>query len=315
MITFYLGIITETPYYWQLKSFKGQRIMTLPTKIAVTGASGFVGTQLVKMFVHGGCNVLELTRQDVVLPPDELAVRLAGCQGVINLAGAPVMRFWNKKYKQMMYESRVALTHNLVTSFGLMETKPQLFISTSATGIYANDGIHTEEKNTLGTGFLAHLAQAWEAEAMQATQHGIRTALFRFGVVLGRSGGPVGEMLLPFKLGVGGKIGTGQQAFSWIHLNDLLQAYVFVFKDETCAGTYNLVAPHPSTNSGMTMALGKALSRPTIFTIPAAVLKLRFGEGAQILTSGQKALPKRLIDAGFAFEFTDIEAAMRDCVL
>ncbi len=280
----------------------------------MTGATGFVGTQLSRKLQGNGYEVQALSRQDVILNPADLAVILEGCYGVINLAGAPVVHRWSDSYKRIMHESRVDLTRNLVAAFKQMVEPPKVFISTSAAGIYADEGVHTEEKHRLGTGFLADLAQRWEVEAKKATERAIRTSIFRFGVVLGRTGGPLAEMLLPFKCGLGGKIGSGLQSFSWIHLEDLIRAYLVALRDDSYAGVYNLVAPQPTTNIGLTKALGKALSRPTLLTIPAWLLRLRFGEGAEILTKGQQALPQRLLDAGFAFQFEDIDGAMADCV-
>ncbi len=282
-------------------------------KIVVTGATGFVGSQLVKKLAAEGYEVQPLSRQEVVLGPDDLAKILEGCYGVANLAGAPVVQRWSESNKKAMQVSRIDLTRNLVSAFAKMVQPPKVFISTSATGIYADEGEHTETHFEYGTGFLAELAKGWEEEAQKASAH-IRTAIFRFGVVLGRTGGPMAQMLLPFKCGLGGKIGSGKQSFSWIHLDDLIHAYLVALSDERYSGVYNLVAPQPTTNLGMTKALGKALSRPTLFTIPAFILRLRFGDGAEVLTKGQRALPERLLDAGFTFRFPDVDTAMQDCV-
>lgn len=288
--------------------------MTESRKIVMTGSTGFVGTQLVRHLQQHGYQVQALSRRDVALSPDDLAQMMEGCHGVINLAGAPVVHRWSASYRKVMQESRIDLTRNLVSAFRKMVNPPKMFISTSATGIYADEGGHTEADYSYGTGFLADLALRWEAEAQKGSELDIRTLIFRFGVVLGRTGGPMAEMMLPFKCGLGGKIGSGTQSFSWIHIEDLLQAYLVALADETYSGVYNLVAPEPTTNIGMTRALGKALSRPTLLTVPAFLLRLRFGDGAEILTRGQRALPQRLLDAGFSFQFASIDEAMADCV-
>ncbi len=288
--------------------------MTESKKIMMTGATGFVGTQLVRQLELQGYQVQALSRGDVVLAPGDLARMMQGCYGVINLAGAPVVHRWSEAYKKIMQVSRIDVTRNLVAAFREMVEPPKVFISTSATGIYADEGVHTETEYCYGKGFLADLALHWEAEAQKGADLDIRTLIFRFGVVLGRTGGPLAEMILPFKCGLGGKIGSGEQPFSWIHLDDLVRAYLVALDDETYSGVYNLVAPEPTTNLGMTRALGKALSRPTFFTVPVFLLRLRFGEAAEMLTRGQRALPQRLLAAGFSFEFAAIDEAMADCV-
>ena len=195
-----------------------------------------------------------------------------------------------------------------------MDPKPGLFISTSAVGCYPPGGPYTEEDDKRADDFLGKLTQDWENEALKAEDLGIRTVIFRFGVVLGKDGGALKQMLTPFKLGMGGTIGDGSQPFSWIHIKDLVRAYEAVIENTDYSGIYNLTAPNPTTNKGLTRALGKALHRPALLKIPEFVMRAKLGEGAQILTSGQYVIPARLIDSGFTFLFPGIEDALKDCV-
>lgn len=282
--------------------------------IAMSGANGFVGSNMSRKFKKNSWEVFALGRKEFGLPAEELAKRLQGVNVVVNLAGAPVISRWTEEYKKVIYESRVTLTRKLVSACKLLKNPPQLFLSTSAIGCYSATGTHTEDDNILADDFLGHLTREWEKEAFRAKEFGCRTAVFRFGVVLGQGGGALAKMLLPFKLGLGGTIGNGKQAFSWIHIKDLIRAFETAIKDSTYEGVYNMTAPHPSTNLGLTKALGRVLSRPTIFPVPEFVLRLLYGEGAQILTSGQTVLPKRLMDSSFQFDFPSIEEAVIDCL-
>lgn len=282
--------------------------------IAMSGASGFVGSNLTRTLHAENSEVLPLGRKDFTLAPEVLAERIEGTDILINLAGAPIIEKWTEAYKKAMYESRVDVTRKLVHACSLASQKPKLLVSTSAIGYYATDGTHTEERYVKANNFLGNLAQDWEQEALKARKFGIRTVIFRFGVVLGKDGGALKKMLLPFKLGIGGTIGDGKQPFSWIHIKDLIRAYQTVIENPAYEGIYNLTAPNPTTNKGLTNALGKALSRPTFFPVPKFVLRLKFGEGSQILTMGQNVIPKKLMDNGFTFLFPDIEMAVSDCV-
>jgi hypothetical protein len=282
-------------------------------KIVMTGASGFVGSHLKIKLTNSGWQVIALGRADFALDPPRLAQKMAGATAVINLAGAPVIARWSQAHKVRMRESRIALTQKLVTAFGFMKTPPKVLISTSAVGYYASTGVHSEEKGVKGDGFLPDLAQEWEKTALQAEKLGIRTVIFRFAVVLGKDGGALKKMLLPFKMGLGGIIGTGKQAFSWIHIDDLLRAHFAALKADSFQGIYNMTAPNPTTNYGFTKTLGKVLNRPTILPVPTFVLQIIFGEGASILADGQAAVPKRLVENGFVFDFPELEGALRDC--
>jgi len=282
--------------------------------IAMSGASGFVGSNMCRKFKNNGWEIIALGRKEFSLPTEELAKRMQGVDVIVNLAGAPVISRWNEEYKKVLYESRITLTRKLVSACKLLEKPPELFLSTSAIGCYSAKGTHTEDNNILADDFLGNLTRDWEQEAYRAKDFGCRIVIFRFGVVLGQGGGALAKMFFPFKLGLGGTIGNGRQPFSWIHINDLTRAFESAINDSTYDGVYNMTAPHPTTNLGLTKALGRALSRPTIFPVPGFVLRLLYGEGAQVLTSGQTVLPKRLLEGGFQFDFSSIEEAVTDCL-
>jgi len=282
--------------------------------IAMSGANGFVGSNMCRKFKDNGWKIIALGRKEFALPTEELGKRLQGVDIIVNLAGAPVIRRWTEEYKKVIYESRITLTRKLVSACKLLGKPPRLFLSTSAIGCYSATGTHTEDDNILADDFLGHLTQDWEQEAFRAKEFGCRTAIFRFGVVLGQGGGALAKMLFPFKLGLGGTIGTGRQPFSWVHIKDLIRAFEIAINDSTYEGVYNMTAPNTTTNLGLTKALGRALSRPTFIPVPEFILRLLYGEGAQAITSGQTVLPQRLLDNGFQFDFPSIEEAVTDCL-
>ncbi len=281
-------------------------------KIVITGSSGFVGTNLKNMFKDEGFEVITINRDDLKNIP-LLSTIIDGALGVINLAGANIINRWTDSYKDLLYKSRIITTKALVEAMQITNKKPQFFISTSAIGIYNNKKQHTEEDGIYSNDFLSKLCQDWEYEALRATDLKIRTTIFRFGIVLGK-GGALAKMLPAFKLGLGGTIGDGTQSFSFIHIKDLLKAYKFIIDNKDLFGIFNLTAPLPTTNYGLTKALGKSLNRPTILPIPPFILDLIFSEGSKVLTDGQQAVPKRLLDNRFEFEFENIENAIENLV-
>lgn len=283
-------------------------------RIVMSGATGFVGSHLTDTFRERSWEVVPLGREDFKAPPETLAGKIRGADIIVNLAGAPVTSRWTEEYKKTMYDSRIRVTRAIVQACSSLDEKPGLMISTSAVGYYSHRGEHTEDHFEKADDFLGAMAQDWEAEAFRAKDLGIRTVVFRFGIVIGRDGGALQQMLTPFKLGLGGTLGDGSQPFSWVHIEDLCRAYLAVIENAAYEGVYNLTSPEPTTNKGMTKALANALGRPALLKIPKFVLQLQFGEAAQILMGGQRVLPKRLLDSGFAFSFPDIESAVRDCV-
>ena len=271
--------------------------------IAITGSSGFVGTNLKRYFTDLGYEVLPIARGDLS-NQQRLQEIINQSDIVINLAGANIINRWSESYKKLLYSSRIDTTKAIVEAINTVENKPSQLISTSAVGIYDNkqtydeNGVHTSD-------FLGKLAEDWEEEALKAKSESTKVSIFRFGIVLGKDGGALEKMITPFKLGLGGVIGSGKQAFSFIHIEDLLNAYKFVIENNH-EDIFNLTAPTPTTNRGLTLALGKTLKRPTILPVPEFVLNIIFSEGAKVLTDGQSAIPKNLMDLGFEFKYKTI---------
>ena len=272
-------------------------------KVAIAGASGFVGTSLQKMFKENGFDVISLRRADIA-DTKRLAEIIDGVNVVVNLSGANIIARWSESYKKELYDSRIYTTRNLINAISQIQNKPKLLISTSKK--------QTEDEYEFGTDFLAKVCKDWELEASRANEFGVRCAIFRFGIVLGKSGGAFAKMVTPFRFGLGGNIGNGKQYFSFIHIKDLCRAFKFVVENSSQEGVFNLTAPNVTTNAGLTKALASALNRPAFFDVPEFVLKLIFGEGAKVLTDGQNVYPKKLLDNGFVFEFDNIETTIKD---
>lgn len=278
--------------------------------IAISGASGFVGTHLTHFFKSLGYQVSKISREELA-NSSLLSKKFEQTDIVINLSGANIIHRWSDEYKKELYHSRIDTTQKIVTAIQSANNKPKVLISTSAVGIYSNKKINSEEDCEYGKNFLARLCKTWEETALKA-KNDTRVVIFRFGIVLGKNGGALQSMLLPFKLGLGGTIGKGNQYFSFVHIDDLKNAFKFVIEQETLSGAFNLSAPHPTTNKGLTKALGKTLNRPILFPVPEFVLRLIYGEGASVLTDGQSMIPQRLEENGFRFQFKTIEKTIEN---
>ncbi len=266
-------------------------------KIALTGASGFVGTHLRERFKD---HVI-LARGDSVA---EIHRKLRGVDAVVNLAGAPIMKRWSGSHKRLMWESRISTTRKVVEAMEKSDV-PRL-ISTSAVGIYPDDTECSEDCPHLADDFLGSLAKAWEEEAFRFSRE---VTVLRFGIILGREGGALGKMLLPFRLGLGGPIGDGSMMMSWLHIDDLMEIYKFVL-ERRITGVVNAVAPRPVTNREFTAALSRAVGMPAFIPVPSLLLRLIFGEGATVLTASKVAVPRRLMDAGFDYGHGEIGEAL-----
>ncbi len=283
-------------------------------KIAISGASGFVGRHLVRALKRQGHQVVALRRVDFNPSVSHLSDRLQGCDAVINLAGEPINRRWTNQYKQTMVSSRVETTRQLVTAMASLEVRPKTFISTSAIGAFDDQGRYTEDDLPNAVDFLGRLAKDWEAAAREAENLGIHTLIFRLALVLGSDGGLLKQLLTPFRMGLGGPIGDGQQSFSWIHVDDLVDAYLFALKEPGLVGVFHLSAPKPVTNEIFSRLLGQILHRPVIMRIPYAMLRVLFGEAAEAMTRGQWVVSKRLPESGFQFRFPELEMALENLV-
>ncbi|MCL3851376.1 MULTISPECIES: TIGR01777 family oxidoreductase [Parabacteroides] len=279
-------------------------------KIAISGNSGFIGRHLTDFFSDRGNIVVPLKHSMFRLKTDDkLKEALTGCDVVINLAGTTINQRWTSKAKREIKNSRVYTTRRLVSILNEMPVKPKLFISASAVGIYPDKGIYSETSTSEGTGFLADVCIRWEEEAQKLSRD-IRLVVARLGVVLSKDGGALPKMLLPFRFFVGGKIASGKQGFSWIHIEDVLNAIQFIIEHEDLSGVVNLVSPQPLTNRAFTRATADVLHRPAWLTIPGKVFRYLYGEGEELLTKGQQAYPARLLSAGYVFRYSDIRLAL-----
>jgi uncharacterized protein len=270
-------------------------------KIAVTGASGFIGTRLMeKLGGEGHAVSLRGSLEG-----------LAGADAVVHLAGEPVAQRWTKAVREKIRASRVDGTRRLVDA--LRRSPPAVLVSASAVGYYGARGDEVlTESSPPGNDFLAGVCQEWEREARKAEEFGVRVVCLRNGLVLGKGGG-LDKMMLPFKLGVGGKIGDGKQWMAWIHLDDAVGLIELAISSSQLRGAVNGTAPHPVTNEEFTRELGAALHRPALLPVPKIALSLLYGDMAQIIYAGQRVMPEAALAAGYEFRFPDIGDAIRDC--
>jgi hypothetical protein len=295
-----------------------------PQTIVVTGASGLIGKRLVASLEGAGRRVLRAVRRDVRDPAREFLWdpaqgridrdKLVGVDAVVHLAGANVAgKRWTPAYKKLLIESRVQGTQLISEAIAALEPKPRVLTCASAIGFYGDRGDElVDESSPSGDGFLPDLCLQWERACQPARDAGIRVANMRIGVVLTPDGGALAKMLTPFKLGAGGVIGSGRQYMSWIALGDLVRAIGQVLDDDQLSGPVNLVAPSPATNREFTKTLGKVLSRPTLFPMPAFAARLAFGEMAdELLLSGTRVAPTALKRSSFRFDHAELESALR----
>lgn len=296
-------------------------------KVFMTGGTGFVGTYLSRELAQAGHTITILTRREHPSSLDQPAISfLVGDptqegswmaavpehDWIINLAGASIFTRWSEAHKKEIMRSRVFTTRNLVKALATGDRR-QFFCSTSAIGVYGPRGEEElTEDSPPDAGFLGEVARNWEGEALKAQDLGVRVVITRFGIVLGKDGGALGQMVPMFRKFLGGPIGSGLQWFSWIHQQDQARAFQFVQERPEISGPVNFTSPHPVRNRDLTKALGRVLHRPAIFATPEFMLRLALGEFAETLLTGQKVFPKRLLDAGFRFNFPGIEGALED---
>jgi uncharacterized protein len=295
-------------------------------KILVTGASGLVGSALVPVLVDAGHTVCRLVRPGqreeqraagfaVTWDPStgELGGAAVGPDAVINLAGATIADGkWTAARKELLRSSRVNTTRAVISALAKMNARPRVLISASATGIYGDRGDELlTEQSSPGENFLAELARDWEAEAMKAEAMGIRVVRARFGIILSRHGGALPKMMVPFKFGLGGKLGTGKQWMSWVTLRDVIGMLRFALENAAVSGAVNVVSPQPVRNAEFTKALGSAMQRPAALAAPAFALRLAMGEMADtMLLASQRAVPGAMQKMSFPFQDMDIAPAL-----
>jgi uncharacterized protein len=289
-------------------------------KVAVSGASGLIGSALVPTLEDAGHEVVRLVRREPE-SPDEVAwspsegkidkPALTGVDAFVNLSGANIGRRWTERRKIEILESRVQATDLLARTAAALDPRPSVLVSSGGVGIYGDrDDEVLTEGSELGSGFLADVGRAWEAAADPAREAGIRVVSFRQGIVLSRRGGALERLLMPFRLGLGGRVGSGRQWWSWIALDDSVAGFRHAL-DSDVAGVLNLTSPNPVPNTQFVKALGRALHRPAVLPAPAFALRAAFGEMADAaLLQGQRVLPARLLKTEFAFRYPDLDSAL-----
>jgi uncharacterized protein len=302
-------------------------------KIAITGATGFVGSRLIQRLHGEGHQILVLTRNTAfahkVFPSDafpnlEIVAytptasgswqsAFAGCDGVVNLAGEPIGEGrWTPERKQAILNSRKLGTQKIVEAIANTNPKPGVLVNASAIGYYGTSETATfDETSPSGNDFLAQVCQAWEAEAQKVTEAGVRLVTLRFGIVLG-DGGALGKMITPFKLFAGGPIGSGQQWFSWIHIDDLVKLILQALTKPEMEGVYNATAPSPVRMTDLSQTLGQVINRPSWLPVPAFAIEALLGDGAIVVLEGQKVLPKRTLSNGFKYQYPNLQPALTE---
>lgn len=294
-------------------------------KVLVVGGSGFIGKALCSQLLENGHQVSVLTR--FVNGHSELPASIDFITElrsdnyydvIINLAGEPLnKKRWNEEVKKNIYESRIETTQRIISFIKNTQLKPKLFISGSAVGYYGNhdNQIFTEESIPTDNGFTQKLCADWEKTAQRASEYGVRVCLLRTGIVLGRNGGALKEMITPFNFGLGAKLGNGKQWMSWIHIEDAVGAIIFLMNNDTLNGPFNLTAPKAINNQTFSSELATALHRPCFLTMPEIVVEMLFGEmGKTLLLSGQNVVPSKLLNAGYQFKFPNVSAALENII-
>ncbi|MCW8091391.1 TIGR01777 family oxidoreductase [Alteromonas sp. ASW11-130] len=291
--------------------------------ILITGGTGLIGRHLIKALV-GKHDITVLTRNieraSTILKQNisfvqslEELTDFSKFDAIINLAGEPIAdKRWTERQKNKICKSRWQLTQKLVDKIKRASSPPEVFISGSAVGYYGRQGKHTvtEEQHQVHEEFTHTVCNEWEAIAEQAKSKITRVCTIRTGIVLAKGEGALGKMALPFKLGMGGKLGDGEQIMSWIHIDDEVAAILYLLTNENCEGPYNLTSPHPVSNAEFSKQLAHTLHRPNLFTVPAFVLKTMLGETSDLLLTGQRVLPSRLLSQGFEFKYQSLDSAL-----
>ncbi len=298
-------------------------------KVFMTGGTGFVGTTLARELTAKGHSVTVLMRKvesGVSLPPGAISLegdptirgawqeRVPEHEAFINLAGASIFTRWTDEAKRAIRESRILTTRHLVEAMAPRKGRETHLFSTSGAGYYGyHEDEELSEESPPGTDFLAMLSREWEAEAVKATEHGVRVVLCRFGIVMGRNGGMLGEIVPIFRMFLGANLGSGNQWLSWIHEQDLARIFLFLLENRGLEGPLNCTAPEPARNSEFTETLGKVLGVPTFLPpVPGFMLRLMKGEFGGVILKGQRVLPRRLLAAGFQFHYPTLKEALTE---
>lgn len=283
-------------------------------KIVITGGTGFLGRHLTSHLMSLGHTIILVQRADLVQGTTRLSKLIKSTDCIINLAGSPVIKRWTRKNRKEILDSRLQTTNRLVGAIRMLDPsdRPSSLLSASAIGIYDSKNIHREDSVDFDDNFLASVCRQWESclEPLRETE--VRVCILRIGIVLGKEGGMLKKLLPLFRFGLGGKIGTGEQGFSFIHYLDFCRAVEFLIPNEGCSGIFNMTSPELSTNKLFTSALAYECHRPAFMTVPEMALKLVFGEASVALLKGQLVIPQHLLECGFVFQYPTLSAALRD---
>jgi uncharacterized protein (TIGR01777 family) len=298
-------------------------------RIAITGATGMIGSRLIDFLMAQGHEMTVITRRNSYHKPQTAAIiwdpalnfiedeQLEGFDVIIHLAGANVGEYWSVEHKKSILDSRVQSTRLLSACLSRLVSKPKLLISASAIGYYGNHPASesVDENSPVGQGFLADVCHQWEEETTVASKAGIRVVRMRLGVVLSKAGGAIAKMWTPFQLGVGGVLGSGQQMMSWIALDEIPLVIDHLIKNNAIAGAVNVVSPQAVSNAEFTKILGKILHRPTVLPVPGFAVRLLFGEmGQNLLLEGAHVVPRRLQESGYQFRLGDLREALKKVI-
>lgn len=282
-------------------------------KIRITGINGYLGSMIASELQKHGHQASGISRDLLYGDVSELSKSIKGTDIVINLAGAPILQRWTSKNKEEIYSSRVDTTSNLVTAINSLELndRPKKFISASAIGIYKAGLAHTEESSLFDEGFLGRVVTGWE-KPVRLLPTDVQKVIFRIGLVIGKNAQTISKQLIPFKLGLGAKIGSGKQPFPFIHEEDLLRAFIWAVEEHEKDNTFNLVAPESINNKEFTSAFAQNLNKPAFFTIPEIAIKLALGEAAVLLTQSPEVSSEKIQKAGFQFNYPNIASAFKE---
>lgn len=280
-------------------------------KICISGASGFVGSGLSGYLISKAIKVVEINRSDFS-DSAGLINKINGCKALVHLSGSPVYKRWTFKNRNEILESRIETSKALCMAMHQCDCPPEVFMSASAVGIYSSRGEHTEYVYRYDCGFLADVCKSWE-EAASDLPAGVRHIVLRLGVILGKKGGMMRKVLPLFNIGLGGRIGNGNQAFPWIHIDDLSRIVLFLL-DSDISGPINVVAPSFDDNRSFTAKLSSVLRKPALFPVPGFVLRILYGKASKVFLEGQKVIPQKLLESDFEFQFPVLENALEEIV-
>jgi hypothetical protein len=279
--------------------------------VAISGSGGFIGRELAEYFRTKGIQCRKIDRINHLTPVEDVIKCIDHADVVINLAGAPITRRWTREYKKIIYDSRIVATQKISEAIAKCQKPPELLVSASAVGIYSQAGVHTETQFLPADDFLGHVCAEWEKEALSCKST-TRVAIIRLGIVLGRNGGMLTRVKPLFRYYLGGPVGSGKQAFPWIHIYDVVQSVQFLMDNREIDGVFNLTSPDTLEYGKFARVLGRLMHKPSWLPVPVFMLKLIFGEGATAFAGGQHAVPERLISSGYHFCYPVLSEALKD---